>query len=757
MAKMKLITRRKFLITGSLVGGGLAVAYALGGDGAANKEPFAQTGADGDYTLNAWVKINTDNSIRVAISQAEMGQGILTGLCMLVAEELGVSVDKITPEQAPVSSVYGNFTVIQDSLPFSDGHHLGEKTAGAWAMKKVGKLLGVQVTGGSTSVRNFWEPMQQAGAAAREMLKQAAAARWSISPNKCDVRDGDVIDTTSSRSLSFGELAAEAAALKIPEDIKLKPAGVRKVIGTSPQRLDIPAKITGQAKFGVDTILPDMAFAAVRLCPYFGGSIKSINPASIEGMPGILTKPVMLENGVAVIADCFWRAKRAVEELEIEFEKPASGTISTNDIFDQFAQQISEDDGRTYAEDGDAKATLLKNGDVFTAIYKAPFLAHATMEPMNCTAFVTDDSVEVWAPTQVPTLAAWFAEKIADVPGENVKIHNPLLGGGFGRRLEVDYIIMGITIAKALNGRPVKMIWTRENDMQHDMYRPAALAQFSGCLTNDGRIEAWHNQVASPSITRDYVHRLLPWASADMPDNTTSEGAADLPYQFITKLVEHYPGPTPIPIGYWRSVGHSYNGFFTECFMDELANKAGIDPVEFRLRHLAGHEDFHQVLTSLASVSNWAAPLPEGHGRGVALHESFGTIVGQVVEVSVSEYKEITIQKVTCVVDCGEVLYPDGVISQMEGAIIYGLTAALFGEITIEDNKVVQENFPDYEMLTMAACPEIDVHLAPSGRPLGGAGEPGTPPIAPALVNAIFNATGERIRELPLSKHGFFV
>lgn len=756
MGKTKFLTRRKFLITGGLVGGGLAVAYAFGGSNTPDRAPYAATADSNEFTLNAWVKIASDGTINVAIAQAEMGQGIYTALCMLVAEELEVAVSDITPEAAPIDAVYANFTAIQDSLPFGDGHHQGEDTVGAWAMKNVGNLLGVQVTGGSTSVRNFWLPMQQAGASARMMLISAAAQKWGVPVSDCVAQKGRIHLKNSAKSATYAELADAAAKQYIPKDIPLKKAADRKVIGRSQRRLDIPQKVTGEAEFGIDVSLPEMVYAAVKISPVFGGTVKDWDEKAIAHMPGVI-KAVKLENAVAVIANSFWRAKQAVEALPVTFEEGPNKTLKSSDIFAEFKNQIELDDGRSYADEGNA-LEILSNAESqkITATYQVPFLAHACLEPMNCTALVTDNSVEVWSPTQSPTLTAWIAEQTADVPSENVTVHNTFLGGGFGRRIEPDCMVMTIKIAQTYKDRPVKLVWTRENDTQHDAYRPAALANFSGALTDDGKIDAWHNQVASPSVTRSFVHRLVPFANMDMPDNTTAEGAADLPYDFKNKLMEHFPSPTAVPVGYWRSVGHSYNAFFTESFMDELAAKAGQDPIEFRLAHLSQHPDSTAVLKRLATESKWNEPLPAGRARGVALHESFGTIVGQVAEISVSADKELIVHNVTCVVDCGEVLNPDGLISQMEGGIVFGLSAALYGEITLSEGRVEQENFPDYDMVRLANCPDINVHLAPSGRPLGGAGEPGTPPIAPAVANAIFAATGERIRELPFSKFGYF-
>lgn len=752
MAKMKL-TRRKFLIAGGLVGGGLAIGYGFSDDAPENKA-LSATVNKGEFALNAWLKIDTDGNITVAISQAEMGQGVYTSLSMLVAEELDVDFAKVKAEPAPVDPVYANSTMFMDTLPYSDGHHKREDTVGAWGMKQVAGALGIQATGGSTSVRNSWEPMQKAGAIAREMLIKAAAERWGVSASECAAKKGVIKHSGSGKSATYGELVEQASSIEITEDIALKPENQRQLIGTSQKRLDIPLKVNGSAGFGVDVTLPNMAYAAVKLCPVFGGTVASWDENAVKGMPGFI-KAVRFETGVAVIADSFWRAKKAVEALPVTFDEGENADLSTDSIFALYEKGLEGEDGRSYADEGDARDVINASNNVISARYKVPFLAHACMEPMNCTAQVGDNDVEVWLPNQAPTLAAWFAEKTADVPSENVKVNTTYLGGGFGRRVEVDLVVMAVTIAKELRGRPVKLLWTRENDIQHDMYRPAAMADFKGTLDADGKTSAWINRLASPSISRSFTKRMLPWADSDMPDNTTSDGAGNIPYNFSNFLMEHVPTPTPIPVGFWRSVGHSHNAFFTEGFMDEMAWAAKTDPIEFRLSHLQGHEDVAAVLTKLMKLSDWGRPLPKGRGRGVALHESFGSIVGQVAEVTIGKNKELTVDKVTCVIDCGTVVNPDTVKAQMEGGIIYGLTAAFYGEVNIERGRVVQSNFPDYDMIRLANCPEINVHLAPSGRPIGGVGEPGTPPIAPAVVNAIFNATKVRVRELPLAKSGY--
>lgn len=748
------LSRRRFLVAGALVGGGLAVGYGfLRRNDPANAALTATT-MEGEIALNAWVKVDKDGLVTVAIPRSEMGQGVYTALAMLVAEEMDANFSEVVVEQAPIADVYANIAMLKDALPFSDKHHDGEDTIGAWGMAKLGQFLGVQVTGGSSTVRDAWLPMRQAGATAKAMLVAAAARSWNVPPAEITVTNGAITHRGSGMSGGFGDFVMLAASEEVTDDPVLKKNSEFSLIGTPQPRLDIPSKVDGTAEFGVDIELEGMVHAAVKLSPVLGGTLATHDATAVQDMPGVL-KVVPFKNGVAVIADSFWRAKTAVENLPATFNDGPTKDYSSSGILALLEENLESKDARVYAETGDARAALVEAQSTVTAVYKVPFLAHACMEPMNCTALVTDTSVEIWMPNQIPTLIKWFAEKIADVPAENVIVHTPLLGGGFGRRLEIDLVVMAVAIAKEMKNRPVKLLWTRENDIQHDIFRPAAVSRFEGALGSDGRITGWANRIASQSVSGSYTARLLPWMTMDTPDNTTSEGAADISYEFTSLLVDHVPVKLPIEVGFWRSVGHSYNGFFTESFMDEMAYAARTDPIDFRLAHLENHPDFANVLNQLAKVSNWSTPLGQGRARGVALHESFSSIVGQVVEITANGNKEITVDKVYCVIDCGAVVNPDTVKAQMESGIIFGLTAALYGDIEIEDGVVLNSNFPDYEMIRLANCPEIEVHLAPSGRLLGGVGEPGTPPIAPALTNAIFAATGERIRELPISRSGF--
>ncbi|MCW9045106.1 MAG: molybdopterin-dependent oxidoreductase [Alphaproteobacteria bacterium] len=748
-------SRRKFLIGSSAVAGGLVVGCSLlpGRDTTA---AYSATAKNGEVALNAWIKIDPTGVVTVAVPRAEMGQGIFTSLSQLIAEELEVDWGSIRAEQAPVDEIYVNSYMLKEGLSFTDGFHRGENTLGAKVMAKIAGILGIQATGGSTSIRDAWEPMRLAGAAGREMLITAAANKWGFPVSQCRAEKGHVIHVPSKQTLGYGELVGLAASLDVPSDPKLKPASEFKVIGKSMKRLDTAQKVNGQAVFGIDVEPEGLLYAAIKTSPVFGGSVKSYDQKAVLGMPGVKAV-VPYPAGVAVVADSWWRAKKAIDSLPIEFDDGGNGGLNTDSIFKQFAQELETGDANTYMDVGEAEEFLVKQSDVLEATYKAPYLAHACMEPINCTAKVKDGKVEVWVANQAPTLVKWFAAKAADIDSENVTVHSPFLGGGFGRRIEVDMVIQAVTIAKALPGTPIKMIWTREEDFQHDMYRPAALSRFKGTLDEKGNVAAWHNRIVSQAPTFSVMTRFAPAMAMDMSDNTTAQGSADTPYAFPHKHIEHVPVDLPVPVGFWRSVGHSYNAFFSESFMDEMAHKAKKDAYQFRRALLADRKDARDVLDLLVKEAEWDKPLGAGRAKGMALHESFGSIVGQVVEITLSDDKQLSVDRVVSVVDCGVVVNPDTVVAQIESGLIYGLTAAFYGEINIENGQVTQSNFSDYQMIRLSNAPVMETHLAPSGRHLGGVGEIATPPIAPAVTNAIFAAKGERIRELPLIKSGYEV
>jgi isoquinoline 1-oxidoreductase subunit beta len=750
--------RRRLLIAGALVGGGLFVGYELRDRDRLARVPAFSAGGTA-VALNGWVKIAPDGTVTVAVPNQEMGQGIYTALPMLVAEELDADWSRVRAEQAPVDKIYGNYILLGDGLPVAPEDKSAIANGMRWAGFKIGEGLGLMVTGGSTSVRSAWEPMRLAGASARAMLVAAAAQKWQVAPEDCMTGDGQVLHRPSGRKLGYGELAAAAALMTPPAHVRFKERKDYRLIGKRVPRLDTGAKVDGSAQFGIDVRLPGMLYAAVSQCPVLDGALKSYDESKIRKLPGIKAV-VPIPHGVAVVADSFWRAKLALAQLPVTWDEGPNAAIDSQAIFAQFARDLETGSAHKYRAQGDAVAALAQAAKIVDAQYQVPFLAHATMEPMNCTALMKDGSFEVWAPNQSPTLVQMIAARVSGVERDNVTVHTTFLGGGFGRRSEVDFVAQAVTIAKSLPDVPVQVIWSREEDMQHDMYRPAAIAKFRGGFDASGAPVALSIRIVGPSVIRSYTDRILPYGGTDFPpDKSNAEGAADLPYEFANLRVEHVLSKTPVPVGFWRSVGHSYNAFFTECFIDELAGAAGKDPYEFRRALLTQHPRFLKVLETAAQKAGWGAALPaqEGvrRGRGIALHESFRTVVAQVAEVAVSKSGEVSVERVVCAVDCGMAINPDTVEAQMESAIVFGLTAALFGEITIGRGRVEQDNFPSYEILRLAQTPAIEVHIVDTGADLGGVGEPGTPPIAPAVANAVFAATGRRVRKLPLRPADF--
>ena len=743
-------SRRRFLIAGVLLGGSAYFGYQFLSKRDRLAKPAAFELDEKELALNGWFKISPDNSVTVMVPRQEMGQGVYTALAMLVAEELDADWSKVKVEQAPVDKMYANITMLTDGLPFDEN----DKSYAAAIARRVGyslgDTLGVQATGGSTSVRDAWESMRVAGASAREMLVAAAAKQWQVSASECTTRNGVVSHQAAGKQATYGELAGAAAQLPVPTQPKLKDPKDYVLIGKAQRRLDIPEKVTGAAQFGLDVRVPGMVYAAIAQCPVFGGTLKSVDESKIKSMPGV-KRVVSLPNAVAVVADSYWRAKTALTALPIVWDEGTNAKLSSTEITEQFQRDLESGKAGSYRDEGDAIAELGRAAKVIEAQYHVPFLAHATMEPINCTARVADGGCEVWVPNQAPSLVQWIAGKTAGIATEKVIVHTPYLGGGFGRRSEMDVVVQAVSVAKELNGPAVKLVWSREEDMQHDMYRPAAIAKFRAALDGEGKPTAWWNRIVGPSVTLSFMERIVLWAASDlMQDKTNAEGAADIPYEIPNLKVEHVLARTPIPVGFWRSVGHSYNSFFKESFIDELAHAAGKDPYEFRRGLLAQHPRHCTVLETAAQKAGWGTPLEKGMGRGIALHKSFHSIVAQVAEVAVSAEGDIQINRVVCVIDCGQTVNPDTIIAQMESGIIFGLSAALFGEITIKDGRVEQGNFPSYDMLRLAETPQIEVHIIASDYPMGGVGEPGTPPIAPAVTNAIFAATGKRIRQLPI-------
>ena len=701
-------SRRTFLKATALAAGGFAIGIHL----PSRLDVAAQTTT---FAPNAWLRIDGDG-VTILVGQSEMGQGVLTSLPMLVAEELEVELDQVTIEQAPADSAYGN--------PL---------------------LFGQQVTGGSTSIAHGWEPLRRAGATAREMLIAAAAQQWGVSAGTCRAESGAVTHDASGRSAAYTELASAAAALAVPGDVPLKQAKDFRLIGTPLKRVDTPAKVNGGAEYAMDVQRPGMLTAMIKRSPVQGGTVRAFNAEAALAIPGV-HHVLQIESGIAVAADDTWAAKRGVEALHVTWDDGPNATVSSEEISRRLAAAAEQGPALTAESEGDVDAALGAAAETVDAVYEVPFLANAPMEPMSCTAHVRADSCEIWAPTQAQTLTQRVAAMVAGLEPAQVSVHTTMIGGSFGRRLEVDFIVEAVHLSRAL-GAPVKVVWSREDDTCHGTFRPCMYHRLQAGLDGAGDLTAWDHRLAGPSILRRYFPGAVPDGQVDF---TSVDGALRRAYAIPNRRVDYVEVETPLAAGFWRSVGNSHTAFAMEAFADELAAAAGRDPLEFRAHLLAGAPRHLAVLELAAERAGWDDPLPPGRHRGIAFHESMGAIVAEVAEISAPPDKELRVHRVTCAIDCGMVVNPDTVAAQVEGSIVYGLTAALYGRITLKDGRVQQSNFHDYRMLRMHQMPEIDVHIVASDAPPGGVGEPATPPIAPALVNAYYAATGKRIRRLPL-------
>ncbi len=718
---------------------------------------------EGEVGLNGWIKIGADGGVLLAMNRSEMGQGVHTALAMLAADELDVPLASVRLVQAGHDALYGNVSAFLDMLPF----HPNEREPGAetntvktaqWVVSKVARELGINVTGGSSSVSDAWEPLRWAAATARAQLLGAASLRWRLPADELLVKDG-VVSHASGLSAHYGEFAKAAAATP-PGSVKPKDPKDWKLIGRPAPRTDLAAKTDGRAKFGIDIRRPAQLYAVMRHSPVLGGAVGRIDVDSALKLPGV-ERVVRLANyggstaGVAIVARSTWHAQQASRALDIEWRPPPTGAPDSRAILrtlEQTALAAARNDGGfTFYSRGLWKEAMNGAARRIESVYRAPYLAHATMEPINCTAQVHGDRVTVWTPTQVPGLARAIAARVAGVPEDAVTVHVTYLGGGFGRRLEVDVIGQAVRVAMECSGRPVQLVWPREEDITHDFYRPAGVAVMRAAFDAQGALHALTITSAGDAITPRWMERTLPALAGpvDTPDKSVADGLFDLPYAIPHERIAHVATRSEVPIGFWRSVGHSHNAFFSESFIDELAHELKQDPLAFRLSLLKEAPRHAAVLRLAAEKARWGTPLAAGRARGVALHESFGSIVAQVAEVSLVDGKP-KLHRVVCAADIGTVVNPGIVAQQMEGAVIFGLTAALYGRIDIEAGAVQQNNFPSYPMVKLADSPFIETHLVPSTRPPAGVGEPGVPPLAPALANALFVLTGRRLRELPL-------
>jgi isoquinoline 1-oxidoreductase beta subunit len=699
--------RRDFLKASMLAGGGLVIGVSLGACGKPSEVAHAAAGGQ----PNAWLKIGGDNSITILIDKSEMGQGVYTALPALVAEELSVPLEAVKVVFAPAGEAYIN------------------------------TLLGSQVTGGSTSIREGWQKLRLAGAQAREMLLGAAADDWKVDAKTLKLKDGTVVNG-SGKSKTFGELAEAASKRPVPKDAKPKDASEFSVLGKAHARLDTPQKVDGTAEFGLDVKLPGMKYAAFIQSPVLGGGVKSVDAAAAEKMPGNV-KVVTTKSGVAVVADHYWQAHQARDAVKVVWESGANAGLSNASML--AGLKAAKGDGQSARKDGDAAAALKAAKKTVTATYELPLLAHATMEPMNCTADFKGDRCDVYVGTQVQLIAQGAVASAVGLKPEQVNINTTFLGGGFGRRLEVDFIPAAAEASKAL-GAPVKVIWTREDDMTHDAYRPPALDTATAGFDGDGSLKAVHLKLVSPSITA----RMFPPVVEKMVDPFAVEAAANFLYDVPNVSVAYLRHEIGINVGYWRSVSHALNCFVVESFMDELAHAAGKDPFEYRRALLTKQPRAKRVLEEVAARGNWSKAAAGRH-QGIAVMEGYGTYLAQVAEISLAGDR-LKVHKITCVVDCGHKVNPAIVDAQIMSGMVFGLSAALWGEITLEGGKVKQTNFDNYRVVRLDETPELSIHLLDSTEAPGGIGEPSTALVAPAVANAIFAATGKRIRQLPLSK-----
>jgi isoquinoline 1-oxidoreductase subunit beta len=711
--KMSDTVSRRTLLTGGLAGGFLLAFHLPLRAGNEPVQPPDVT--DGKFAPNAFIRIDEAGRTTLVMPQVEMGQGVYTSIPMILAEELDADFSKVVLEHAPPSDkLYGN------------------------------PLFGIQATGNSDSIRAWWPHLRNAGASARAMLVQAAAQQWQVEPASCTTSKGEVTHTESGRKLSYGALAVAAASQTPPKDVALKDPKNFVYIGQPLKRLDTPDKVNGKAVYGIDAILPDMKFATLAACPVFGGKVAKVDDSAAKKIPGV-RKIVVLDDLVAVVGDHMWAAKKGLEALEIEWDEGPNAKISSRDIW-QDLRKASEKDGVVAKSVGDI-AKGLATGDKFEASYELPFLAHAPMEPVNATVHLKPDSCEIWTGTQVMTRVQSEAAKAAGLPVDKVVVNNHLLGGGFGRKLEADMVVAAVRVAKQVDG-PVKVVWTREEDIQHDVYRPVYRNTIAATLSG-GKIVGWKYKVSGSSI----MARWFPAGFDKGIDIDAVDSAIDMPYDIPNFHVEYVRAEPPaVPTGFWRGVGPNNNVFAIESFMDELARKAGKDPVDFRRGMLAKNPRLLAALNLVAEKSGWGQPLPARVGRGVSVQPSFASFIATVVEAEVDEQGEVRLHRITSAVDTGIAVNPDTVMAQLEGGLVFGLTAALYGEITIDKGRVQQSNFNDYRMLRIDQTPKIEVHVIKSGEEPGGIGETGATAGPPALRNAIYAATGVALRRLPIDR-----
>lgn len=700
-------SRRKFLKQSTAASGGLILGFTLPGATRLAEAQAANTPAQ----INAFLKIAANNDVTIVCGLSEMGQGVHTAIPMILADELDADWRRVRVEQAPVDQAFNN------------------------------PIFNMQATGGSTAVRGHWEPMRKVGATARAMLVTAAAEQWQVNAAECRTENGFVVHKSGKRA-SYGSLAARAAKLTPPADVALKNPSQFKIIGKSGiKRLDTPAKVNGTAKYGIDVYLPDMLTAVIARPPVLGAKVVSVDDAKAKAIKGV-RQVVQIPSGVAVLADGYWQAKLGRDALDIKWDLGANAKLSSDDVT-KMLREGANAGGKVGRNEGDVKA--VSGAKMVEAEYEAPYISHSCMEPLNCTSWVKGDSVEIWAGTQSQGPSRGILAQVASVQPANVKVNTMYLGGGFGRRFAPDPVIDSTVLSK-MTGKPVKLVYSREDDTRGYYYRPASVTKFQGGVDASGKLVSFNAVVASPSIMQGSGFMKIPENGVD---HFAVEGIEDFPYNVPNIHVEYAQKEPGAQVWFWRSVGHSQNSFFCESFVDELAHAAGKDPYEFRRAMLDKQPRYKAVLEMAAEKAGWGKPLPAGVHRGIAVVFSFGSWVAEVAEISMQPNGLPKVHRVVAAIDCGQVVNPDIVRRQVESSIVYGLTAALYGKLTFKDGGIEQSNFHDYQMLRMPEMPRVEVHIVPSTDKPGGVGEPGTPPLAPAVANAMFAATGKRVRKLP--------
>ena len=742
-------TRRAFIGVGGLAGVGLVAGGGFYMHASKAVKKYSGDGLGEGSSLNAWIRIAPDNSISLAFARAEMGQGVNTALSQLVAEELNVSMESINVVQPQPESPYSNTYLVTQSAPNLFKKYTVQET--------LYSFLPVIGTGGSTTISDGWNNMRYAGASAREMLKQAAAKRWNVDIK--DIKAENGIITNGDKQLTYGELAEEAATIKLSALPELKKKSEYKVIGKPVKRLDLADKVNGTAGFGLDVRIEGMLYGAVKLPTVLGGTINGItNKDKVMGMPGVKNVLFIKKyNAAVVVATNTWQAIQGTRALRLDESDNGYGELSSEKIMSDFTALLDEKPISTPRKDGDVdKAFSTEGGKTIEGTYSVPYLAHAAMEPINCTVLVKEGKVKCWVGHQAVSVAHTMLNEATGISKKDIEINIQYLGGGFGRRNEPDNIRIAAAAASEMEGTPIQLVYSRETDMKNDMYRPCAVSRFKAKVSNKGEIEAWDNMLALQSVSNNSLMRIMPMmAVAPAKDEATTEGASNLVYDLPNYRVAFGHKELPVPVGFWRSVGNSQNTFFSESFMDEVAHAAGQDPMKFRRDKLKGNDRYIGCLDKVAEMSGWDKPLPENHFRGVAIAKSFGSIVAEVAVVEKIGEKEFKIKDFYCAIDCGNYVNPSIIESQVQGAVIYGLSAALYGKITVGSGSIQEVNFPQYPSVTLKDCPNIQVAIMEVDEYPTGVGEPGLPPAAPALTNALFAANGERVRSLPLSDLGY--